>query len=232
MGIVIKMTDIFGNRIDVESEAKENVLIKETFDISKVKIKDSLINSRPFDPHIRSNIAIATILSYVGRKAYVYALLQRLNHKGRAYCFNQDSQVYGLKAFLVIQPSTFSQLGRRARDVIRKIETKRLLGRLKAGSATFKIFQEEGTYSGEVNEKGKAYGEGQWTDGKGKTYTGYFKKDKVEAYCYAKLKYGMIDKTFIGEMQGSHWTNKRTHYTKNGDVINEVFYKEGKMTEK
>ena len=55
------------------------------------------------------------------------------------------------------------------------------------GTLKFKIFLEHGIYTGEINEQGKAYGEGAWTDGEGITYTGLFRDNKPDTYSKSQL---------------------------------------------
>ena len=46
------------------------------------------------------------------------------------------------------------------------------------------VYSTFGKYTGEVNDRGHAHGEGKWTDtGKIQTYQGTFKDGQISGYC-------------------------------------------------
>ena len=58
-----------------------------------------------------------------------------------------------------------------------------LIGRFASGTCKFVIHQCEGLYVGEVDVKGKAHGEGTFTNGSDRKYKGYFRENQVVSYC-------------------------------------------------
>ena len=85
------------------------------------------------------------------------------------------------------------------------------------GETQVRVDGYEGTYSGELNSKGEAFGEGTFTNVFGETYQGTFFWNKVEGLVQAQLE----TSTIVGEMKNSKWSGKRTRYSKD-TIWNEV----------
>ena len=60
------------------------------------------------------------------------------------------------------RPAVFEHLSLGARQVVRVIEQKRFLALLHKGSTKLKVDGYDGFYSGEMNEKREAFGEGKF----------------------------------------------------------------------
>ena len=83
----------------------------------KVPIRNDKRSNLPFHSKLPSGDVSAVLLSFVGQRARVCQLLQRLNQDGRAYCVQND----GLKDILVPNPPNptyFKHMNDQAKQVI------------------------------------------------------------------------------------------------------------------
>ena len=85
-----------GNEQQAQRNSAENVLKREDKQFIIVPIKQELSKVLPFDG-LQSRNVHAMVLTYLGFKEDVFVVMQKTNHKSRAYIMNAE----GLKGFLI-----------------------------------------------------------------------------------------------------------------------------------
>ena len=84
---------------------------------------------------------------------------------------------------------------------------------MKIGEASkIKTDIEEGEYSGEINDKDEAHGEGRLVKTHGSVYEGTFMNNLGEGFMHVQTAQGKIH--IIGEMSKGKWVNRKTFYAK------------------
>ena len=185
---------------------------QRVFDV-QLPLKAQLRGRQPFDNVLPSTIITAIIFSFFGRKADVCQMLQILNHRGRSYCVAQE----GMPGFLVDYSALFANLSPRANRIYGELRRQRIAGELKVGAAEFCMFGRMGKYTGELNEKGEACGEGTFFHPDGDQYRGMFQGNHAVGFCLALYAGGWIT---LGEMHYSQWWERATCKYPNGEVYN------------
>ena len=99
------------------------------------------------------------------------------------------------------------QLSDEAKDLIHNLNDDRLIyGKMRQVSAIdniqFKMGRHQGTYTGEVDAQGQAYGWGIFTRYDGATWEGTFVNNKLNGYCYF-INYN--NNLIIGEIMDNEW---------------------------
>ena len=108
-------------------------------------------------------------------------------------------------------PASFANLSTSAMNAIKQIEKERGEGKLKDGLVDIKIGIYEGTYKGEVNQKGEAHGYGKFRSNNcgNNVFDGYFLKNAGQGYCQKTSANGGVT---VGEWKDSKFNNKVTSY--------------------
>ena len=106
-----------------------------------------------------------------------------------------------------------SNLSNEALLTIRNLDLDRSAGNIKSGELSkIKADNEEGDYSGEINDKDEAHGEGRLTKQHGSVYEGTFMNNLGEGFMHVISAQGKIH--IIGEMSKGKWVNRKTFYAK------------------
>ena len=83
-----------------------------------------------------------------------------------------------------------------------------------------KVDGQEGSYTGEINEKGEPHGDGCFTSNSGHTWKGTFYLGKANGFIHRRDTDGL---SICGEMKDNRWDGKQTRFSQSEDQFPESF---------